>query len=136
MDRIYFNTTNKEKFFVQYWGQRVLRPAKNRKLVPCDSFFIADHIQNGWLELNSLANITDEDATKVGDILKLKPESYFQKNLGYSRITKVKQFINDPEHYYIGAGIHFMSAMKYLLSKDYYIGDGQEIKHGWAKIKE
>lgn len=55
---------NKEKarFFAQYWGQKVLR------LTPVDLVEV-NIPTHGYLELKNLANITDEDAIWICNML-------------------------------------------------------------------
>lgn len=58
------NTQSKAKFFAQYWGQRVL--FEHTSLV--NEFSIVEYLEDSYLELTPLSQITDEDLEHVAQI--------------------------------------------------------------------
>lgn len=58
---------DKAKFFAQYWGQKVLKINNLGMLIPLKVKL--DQIQNGYLELKSLSQISNEDAIELGKVL-------------------------------------------------------------------
>ncbi|OPC11944.1 hypothetical protein BAX93_05435 [Elizabethkingia meningoseptica] len=63
---------NKAKFFAQYYGQNVKRSylpeQTSLQVIDRDVFWIGHLIINGYLELKSLEDITDEDFIEVAKI--------------------------------------------------------------------
>lgn len=119
---------NKAKFFVQYWGQHVLYFTSDflRKI---DNLTL-DSIENDdYLELKPLSQISDEDASKVCDLIFIT-----NNNLNIQQIKQIVILIesNNWNNYKI---------FDYLRSKGYalpYMDLSVEdlVEYGWIKLKE
>lgn len=133
------NNENKAKFFVQYWGQKVLS----------NDFRIANKIGNlkvkgreitlhsHFLELKSLSDISDEDAVGVYNIL--YPETKWADDY---KIKEVKSWLNNEfgisnifHKWDVGHIFDFLRDRGYLVP---FLGLSCEelIESGWTKYRK
>lgn len=84
---------NKEKFFAQYWGQRLLTYGKQKGYLV--NHFLDGNYTKAFLELTSLSDITDEDAIEVAKMA-----------LGYSKLPQQIN-ISETVNRKIGFGFSF-----------------------------
>ena len=119
---------NKARFFAQYWGQHVLYFSSDflRKI---DNLTLDSVENDDYLELKPLSSLTDEDASKVCDLIFIT-----NNNLNIQQIKQIVILIesNNWNNYKI---------FDYLRSKGYalpYIDLSVEdlIEYGWIKLKE
>ena len=119
---------NKARFFAQYWGQHVLYFSSDflRKI---DNLTLDSVENDDYLELKPLSQISDEDASKVCDLIFIT-----NNNLNIQQIKQIVILIesNNWNNYKI---------FDYLRSKGYalpYIDLSVEdlIEYGWIKLKE
>lgn len=117
---------NKAKFFAQYWGQHVLYFSSDflRKI---DSLTLDSVENDDYLELKPLSQISDEDASKVCDLIFIT-----NNNLNIQQIKQIVILIesNNWNNYKI---------FDYLRSKGYalpYMDLSVEdlIEYGWIKL--
>ena len=125
---------NKRKFFAQYWGQEIgfyYRSKINNHKNHC---LIGDFGSIVWVELKSLSDITDEDAIKVGEILKMNYKKDFL-------IKEVKDWIDCRFGFgHIKHRFECLQVFDYLRLKGYavpYMGLSVEklIEYGWVTLK-
>lgn len=119
---------NKAKFFAQYYGQHVLYFSSDflRKI---DNLTLDSVENDDYLELKPLSQISDEDASKVCDLIFIT-----NNNLNIQQIKQIVILIesNNWNNYKI---------FDYLRSKGYalpYIDLSVEdlVEYGWIKLKE
>lgn len=117
---------NKAKFFAQYWGQHVLYFSSDflRKI---DNLTLDSVENDDYLELKPLSQISDEDASKVCDLIFIT-----NNNLNIQQIKQIVILIesNNWNNYKI---------FDYLRSKGYalpYMDLSVEelIEYGWIKL--
>lgn len=118
---------NKEKFFAQYWGQKVGKTDYESQL------WINERFLNSisFLQLKPLSSITDEDAIEVSKIWGSKVESKILGNIIAIRIgTKAESEVRNS----IGV-IDFLRSKSYALP---YMGLSVEtmIEYGWIKLTQ
>lgn len=124
---------NKEKFFAQYWGQRILRYSFWREDVESRDCKFEEAVKNHYILLKPLSSITDEDAVEVAKIFnqhKIKAH-YSDDSLKAYLIKEGKQFAFRCEHYVV--------IYQYLQSKGYalpFMGLSVEqlVEYGWVKL--
>lgn len=92
----------KEQYFAQYWGQRVFKMGKTSPV----GIVAHLYIEEGYLELTNLKNISDEDAIAVSNMLEVFVAEHFITALitGDHYICRIKRSIH---------------AYQYLQSKGY-----------------
>lgn len=157
------NLENKAKFFAQYFKQKVYKNSVSKNSGFCypDLAKIPD---DGYLELNPLSQISDEDALKVAKII--NPGSFLtdkkwqvnhidNANASYIDISSARSahffeidydgylHIKDEETGETPFMVlpEFLGAFDYLRSKGYALpfnglSVDQQIEYGWAKFKE
>lgn len=125
---------NKEKFFAQYYGQKVGYHDK------FSGWIIGGVIRSSkieYLELTSLKDITDEDAAHICDMAGYSTNDFFKK------VELGKQLLKE----YLTSSrcnvqpLDWLQIFDYLRSKGYlvpWMGLSTEeiISRGWAKTKE
>lgn len=77
--------------------------------------------------------VTDAQAQDIADILRYKPESYFVKQMGVSRVAYVRKFITK-RLYYVGDSINSMHLFQYLIKEKFAVPLWFDIGH-WANGK-
>ena len=119
---------NKAKFFAQYWGQYVLYFTSDflRKI---DNLTLDSVENDDYLELKPLSQISDEDASKVCDLIFIT-----NNNLNIQQIKQIVILIesNNWNNYKI---------FDYLRSKGYALpwmdlSVEDLVEYGWIKLKE
>lgn len=130
----HINKEKKERFFAQYWGQRVkASPESNGWTVGITNIGCSP-LRDCWLELTPLSMITDEDAIEVGKIMNLshlQPKSTLNvlvRDILSGRIDKK------------GNTLLWLRIYDYLRSKGYVlpwmgISVEEQIEAGWVKLK-
>ncbi len=152
-------TPTKDQFFVQYWGQKVLRLA-GEPLTGWNHYYVYGESVEVWktqyLELASLSNISDEDCIAVAKIMGYKKCKYivrqpenifieeFKTKSGEEITIDLKSCSiewNNGVGYdgYENSGAE-LNVYQYLQSKGYalpYMNYSVEdlIEKGWIKIK-
>lgn len=156
---------SKKKFIALYFGQdSVMHNFLNFK-VPINvsiATFESGHIENFYLELTPLSQISKDDAFEVAKIVCARHNRHYKESeityeIRASRgnldiIVYVKkspryivQITSDGvafvEYEMGGASrVHHYAPCQYqvthfLRSRGYYVGDGTEIEYGWVKLK-
>lgn len=127
---------NKARFFVQYWGQDVLKLTKNLPMAMLDSHNINVNILSSYLELKPLSLITDEDAIEVAIQNRFKGKNIeAQIKVGREILTRIKANVEfDPICMPLETG-------DYLRSKGYAIpwmelSVENMVEAGWIKLVE
>ena len=77
----------KESFMAQYWGQNIYIEETLPKL----KFYVNTQTieSNGYLELKSLANMSDEDAEELG--INVNYEKFNEEALDYITVDLIRQ---------------------------------------------
>ncbi|MDV3536821.1 hypothetical protein CMU91_14980 [Elizabethkingia anophelis] len=133
---------NKAKFFALYYGQEVKRSylpeQTSLQVIDRDVFWIGHLIINGYLELKSIEDITDEDAYFIGALFGWEEVTSNRDTIIYNG-RQIKDYINyhpnshcDIQKYY--------QLLDYFRSKGYalpWMGLSVEklIEYGWVKLK-
>lgn len=122
------NLENKAKFFAQYWGQYVMRDYTTTRIFPVDESNIKFEIEDAWLELKSLSDISDEDAIEVAKMLGCNDGNSKGFMIGYGR-DYVKRERNMKSNI-----VDFLRSRDYLVP---WMGLSCEelIETSWAKLK-
>jgi hypothetical protein len=122
---------NKERFFAQYIGQKVLcDKAKNNNIELTKAWNWKN--QSFFLRLKSLSNITNEDALEIAKLNRWA--DYREGNDPEPYITHTKNFIKKPE-FQLGSYVDYLRRRGYALDFDGITVD-EQIEFGWIKIKE
>lgn len=123
---------NKVKFFAQHWGQEVQRVIMSHSKPICKvgNYLDWDDINEDFLELISLSELSDEDAIEVGKLNGSITDN--DKLVGHSLVYWLHKKGTNRD-------ITF-EAIDYLRSKGYavpYMGLSVEklIEYGWIKLK-
>ncbi|TYO83101.1 hypothetical protein LX74_04079, partial [Elizabethkingia miricola] len=89
------NFENKAKFFAQYYGQNVKRSylpeQTSLQVIDRNVFWIGHLIINGYLELKSIEDITDEDSLMIA-------KSYYSATEQFQNIESGKQMVSCHEN--------------------------------------
>lgn len=118
------NLENKERFFVLYWGQKVLKTST--QLVNVSNVWNLKH-ESFYLELTPLSEISDEDAIEISMI--------FSDNQNLC-----KELHADRGRRILNSGKVKIKSIDYLRSKGYalpYMDLSVEdlINYGWIKLR-
>jgi len=132
------NTHNKVMFFVQYWGQNVLRTPT--QVVNVSNVWNLGH-KSFYLELTPLSDITDEDAIEFFDIVWSKVGTHKDKPNDF-KIEFGKEWALSPlsERYgLIPTGL--FHGVDWLRSKGYALpfhdlSVDDLVNYGWVKLKQ
>lgn len=133
------NLENKAMFFAQYYGQNVKRSylpeQTSLQVIDRDVFWIGHLIINGYLELKSIEDITDEDALECTGVEVFKTYQSDENSGCYGMLPS--GIFLDQEAFYITDRFN----ADYLRSKGYalpWMGLSIEklIEYGWVKLKE
>lgn len=130
----------KEQFFAQYWGLEVLvdtigKKSSNTQILNKGTFPYSRDIQEYYLRLKPLSEITDEDALGVANIFKWNHYS------DESKINQVKTYLSQYLDYHNSniSSIENMLLLDFLRSKGYAVQWKQYsvqnlIDKGWVEL--
>ncbi|MDV3882930.1 hypothetical protein CMU04_06315 [Elizabethkingia anophelis] len=125
------NFENKAKFFAQYYGQEVKRSylpeQTSLQVIDREVFWIGHLIINGYLELKSLDDITEEDLNYCSQICFKNTRMTFASVKDYLEQNYLFGFFMDEE-------------VDYLREKGYAVkwrglSVEKQIEYGWIKLK-
>lgn len=126
---------NKAKFFAQYYGQYIIRqPLMTTVFLNYHLNLGYDEIiKDGWIELTSLSDITDEDAIEVAKI-------FFGSDYPDASLAKEILKIELSTGHHGITGIGWIRVWDYLRSRGYAlpwmgVSVEEQIKRGWIKLK-
>jgi len=131
------NLENKERFFAQYYGQKVLTSEKVIELTKVDRFWAWGH-KGYYLELTPLSMISDEDAIEIMDLF----ENNFDRDI---KIVQGRQLIEDFKRGNLnrfGLTVEDLISISDRLRKLSFalkydnLSVEQQIEYGWIKIKK
>ena len=126
------NLENKSMFFAQYYGQNVKRSylpeQTSLQVIDREVFWIGHLIINGYLELKSLEDITEEDLNYCSQICFKNTRMTFASVKDYLEQNYLFGFFMDEE-------------VDYLREKGYAVkwrglSVEKQIEYGWIKLKE
>lgn len=125
----------KQEFFAQYFGQDVLVLYPNSCTNKCYiELSYNRNIEDDYLELKDLKNITDEDATQVAKYRYENPKMMLYAEIGKIIIFNyINQSKNKGEHELELFEIDFLRSKGYALPFRQYSVE-QMIEFGWIKL--
>jgi hypothetical protein len=91
-------TLEKEQFFALYWGQKVFK-VKVLNHLSLVNDYLKMEVKDGYLELKSLSNISDEDAIEVAKIVKRKFLSHYKEGEITFKVVREKYSVKVTLYY-------------------------------------